>query len=1263
MAQDYVNIVRVTDPKNGKSTVMQVWQRKRFQDLMVRGKRLYAWWDEIREEWSTDEVDFIQDLELQLFDRRLQPDDIVQSVSNVNGKGYKDFRGYLYWVEDDWRQIDRVLKFANDKVTKDDYTTKTLSYPLQAGDISAWDRLVGTLYAPEEREKIEWAIGSIIAGESVRLQKFFVFYGAPGTGKSTILRIIERLFEHHVIGFDSRQLASTSSAFALAPFAKDPLVALEHDGDLSRIASNSGLNMIVAHEPVLINEKYKSAYELNPRSLLFIGTNRPVQITESLSGLLRRMIEISPSNQILEKSEYMDVMERINFELGHIAWHCREVYQRLGFDYYDRYRPTEMLSATNDVYNFVSEYEEIFLREEFVSLKRLWRLYKEWAEETHTKYGHMRDLRTELKPYFRKFHEKHKMEPDGIMTTSVFEGFLGLGAIERVTAGAQYRLSLTTRESLLDSLLSHQPAQYANEEGHPKQAWDNVTTKLKDIDTTELHYVMVPSNHIVIDFDLRDENGEKSLAKNIAAAEHWPPTYTEVSKSGHGVHLHYKYDGDVEELDPIYAEGIEVKTFRGKSSLRRKLSLCNHLPLYTISTGLPKRTRKRTVLDEKQIKSEKALRELIERNLRKEIHASTKSSIDFIEKILEDAVASGMSYDVRDMRTKLVAFAINSSNQAEYCVAKVKKMQLFSEDRIPQATETSEKPVTIFDIEVFPNLCLISYKMVGKGEVQTLINPGPNDVENLIFNCRLVGFNNRKYDNHILYGIWLGMTNEEIFRLSSNLVNSSDDAGRGFGEAYGLSYADIFDFSSEKKGLKKWMFELGLPHMELPFPYDKPLPEEYWPQVVKYCENDVNATEALWYARQPDFAARQIMAELSGLTVNDTTRNHAIRIIFGSDMKNRNPESYLRYTNLAEMFPGYDFDPFREQKSLYMGEEVGEGGYVYAEPGIYHNVAHLDVASMHPTSIVQLNLFGDFTQRYWWLMQARLAIKHGDFAGVRTLFDNKLGQFLEDVEENPEKAKQLSNALKIVLNSVYGYTTAGFGNPFRDARNKDNIVAKRGALFMITLKHAVQELGYKVIHIKTDSIKIADADEKIIEFVMEFGRKYGYDFELETLYEKIALINHADYVAYDGSWEAIGARFSHPYVYKTMFTGEELTMRDFFELKAVQKAAIYLDTVTEEGLDPSPETMMFLGRVALVTPVRYGGGRLYRVGDDGKISSVAGTQGYSWLPVDVVESNKDEYVTDMDYFERLTREAAEQIIKVSNGEDWHEFVPPEVMPF
>ena len=50
---------------------------------------------------------------------------------------------------------------------------------------------------------------------------------------------------------------------------------------------------------------------------------------------------------------------------------------------------------------------------------------------------------------------------------------------------------------------------------------------------------------------------------------------------------------------------------------------------------------------------------------------------------------------------------------------------------------------------------------------------------------------------------------------------------------------------------------------------------------------------------------------------------------------------------------------------------------------------------------------------------------------------------------------------------------------------------------MIELQTALQERGIQVVHIKTDSIKLVDPSEETVDFITEFGAKYGYEFDLE----------------------------------------------------------------------------------------------------------------------------------------------------------------------
>ena len=211
-------------------------------------------------------------------------------------------------------------------------------------------------------------------------------------------------------------------------------------------------------------------------------------------------------------------------------------------------------------------------------------------------------------------------------------------------------------------------------------------------------------------------------------------------------------------------------------------------------------------------KLKKDLRVLIERNLRKEIHPGTKPSIDFIHHILEDAYDSGLFYDLTDMRPVILGFATRSTHQAAACIKIVQTMKFVGKNDMPNLTQYNEKPIIFFDVEVYPNLFIVCWKTRGSPSVVRMINPTSEDIEPL-FLQKLVGFNNRRYDNHILYARYMGYSLHELFELSQKIINNgASDNSALFGEAYNISYADIYDFSSKKQGLKKFQIELGIHH-------------------------------------------------------------------------------------------------------------------------------------------------------------------------------------------------------------------------------------------------------------------------------------------------------------------------------------------------------------------------------------------------------------------------------------------------------------------
>ena len=1327
--------------RSTKRGVIEIYPKfiiKKSSDLMIRGGDFYAIWLEDRGLWSTDEQDALQLIDRELdryaeenrknFDSSVKVLHMWDSESGMIDSWHKYCQKQM---RDSFHMLDEKLIFSNTPTNKKDYASKKLKYPLEEGTINAYDKLMSTLYSETEREKIEWAIGSIVCGDSKKLQKFMVLYGAAGTGKSTVLNIIQQLFDGYYSVFDAKALGSSSNSFALEAFKSNPLVAIQHDGDLSRIEDNTRLNSLVSHELMTVNEKFKSTYANRFKCFLFMGTNKPVKITDAKSGLIRRLIDVSPSGDKLSPKEYKTVMKQIEFELGAIAYHCQNVYLA-NPGMYDDYIPVAMLGASNDFYNFIIDSYHVFKKEDGTTLKASWEMYKTYCDEAKVPFPFsQRIFKEELKNYFRDYKERFNLD-DGTRVRSYYIGFrtekFEEQTISEKEEPEQKLIEFKAQPSVFDKECADCPAQYATSSEIPTSKWEKVKTKLSSIDTSKLHYVKVPENHIVIDFDIPDKDGNKSFELNLKEASKWPPTYAELSKSGQGIHLHYIYAEDPAKLSRVYDDHIEVKVFNGKSSLRRKLTKCNNLPIATINSGLPLKGEKQ-VINFEGVKSEKGLRTQIKRNLNKEYHPATKPSIDFIYKILEDAYASDLHYDVTDMRNAVLAFAASSTHQADYCIKLVNKMQFKSADQ-SSGTKNDDAKLVFYDVEVFPNLFLVNWKIEGEGKpVVRMINPTSAEIEELM-RFRLVGFNCRRYDNHILYARLMGYTNEQLFSLSNRIINGS--ANCFFGEAYNVSYTDVYDFCSKKQSLKKWEIELGIHHQELGLPWDQPVPEEMWTKVAEYCDNDVIATEAVFNARKADFTARQILADVAGMTVNDTTNSLTTKIIFGN---NRKPQDQFNYRFMGEVtpdcepwtitedmvlydhlgdenftlfnkdgkpvFPGYTFEG---GKSIYRGEEVGEGGYVYAEPGMYSNIALLDIASMHPSSIVAEELFGpEYTKRFNEILQARIAIKHKEFDKAKKMLNGALAKYLTD----EAAAADLAQALKIAINSVYGLTSASFDHPFRDNRNKDNIVAKRGALFMVNLKHEVQRRGFTVAHIKTDSIKIPDATPEIIQFVMDYGKQYGYNFEHEATYDRMCLVNDAVYIAkykdgkHAGEWTATGTQFQVPYVFKKLFSKEPIEFEDMCETKSVT-SALYLDmneglpdvselekelerivkrakefgvTMDLSGnsgdaeLDPLVKEIAkghnyhFIGKVGQFCPIKpgCGGGILLRETENKKTgekgyAAATGSKGFRWLESEMVRELGKENDIDRTYYNNLVDEAVKSL---SSYGDFERFVADE----
>ena len=175
----------VITTRSTKRGVIEIYPKfiiKKSTDLMIRGGDFYAIWIEERGLWSTDEQDALQLIDREL-DRyaeenrqRFNSDIKVLHMWDAESGMIDSWHKYCQkQMRDSFHTLDDKLIFSNTETNKKDYASKKLNYPLEAGDLSAYEKLMSTLYSEEERTKIEWAIGSIVSGESKKLQKFMVY--------------------------------------------------------------------------------------------------------------------------------------------------------------------------------------------------------------------------------------------------------------------------------------------------------------------------------------------------------------------------------------------------------------------------------------------------------------------------------------------------------------------------------------------------------------------------------------------------------------------------------------------------------------------------------------------------------------------------------------------------------------------------------------------------------------------------------------------------------------------------------------------------------------------------------------------------------------------------------------------------------------------------------------------------------------------------------------------------------------------------------
>lgn len=407
-----------------------------IKDLMVRAKDFYALFDPKTNMWITDEATAIDMIDKQVEEHVKEkvgealfndPEHgpIIKRISDTDNHLIDKWHKFCSKdLRDSYQKLNQKVKFSNSEIKREDYCTYKLPYPLQEGSISYYEKLRDTLYLPEESTKWEWMAGCLIAGEQHKIQKFFVFYGEPGKGKSTAFDVIigQTVFcreESPYVGKWTAGMLVNRDQFGTEFLAKDPIYVIDGEAQLDKVETCATLNLIVSHEAVRCNSKFAPAFTVVPNCILVCGSNDPVQASPK-TGFARRLIDIRQTGETLPPDEYDECINQIQFERSGIAYHCLQVYKKLGKNYYNHYVAEDMFSRTDPFHNYVKDnYTEL---KDGTTLANAYTLYQIYAQECNFKTIITRyKFRDNLKLYFESYGDLD--EGDGKILKNWFSGF------------------------------------------------------------------------------------------------------------------------------------------------------------------------------------------------------------------------------------------------------------------------------------------------------------------------------------------------------------------------------------------------------------------------------------------------------------------------------------------------------------------------------------------------------------------------------------------------------------------------------------------------------------------------------------------------------------------------------------------------------------------------------------------------------------------------------------------------------------------------
>lgn len=398
--------------------------------------------------------------------------------------------------------------------------------------------------------------------------------------------------------------------------------------------------------------------------------------------------------------------------------------------------------------------------------------------------------------------------------------------------------------------------------------------------------------------------------------------------------------------------------------------------------------------------------------------------------------------------------------------------------------QLEEEQLLFYDVEVFSHNALVVFKDINK-KIKRVFHNNFTGLSDFIKDKILVGYNNYHYDDKIMVYMLDLKTPKQIKELNDRIIGNENISYIGKPKFESLDCFQQIDVSNPS--LKKVEGNMGKMIMEssVPFTINRPLTETEYDEVLKYCAYDVDTTIDIYKERvksyfKPKLSLVDMLGNPKAIKWNTTTisANLLLKTPLPKWSNIRVPEEMMNLVpaEVVELWKekaGEFISGKKVTKTITFQEfgneiQFGFGGLHGAHKQIKKekNVKLLDVTSMYPNIILILNALGYASDKYKGILQKRIEVKHKD--------------------------KVLSEALKLVLNSVYGNLNNKYSTLYNP--NAALSVCVYGQIALYELCRRLSAFA-TIININTDGVAFIPHDNAYIAAYQQWEKEFALALE------------------------------------------------------------------------------------------------------------------------------------------------------------------------